>query len=82
MNLNNLPKEIRDEPIVHEAIEKMTEAFYGIIKDCARECIDKTPEAQKSDILKYSYRTMLANACKTAFDNAYMRYLTQGITED
>lgn len=84
MNLNNLPKEIRDDPKTQEAAEYVSEAFYNILVEAGNHiCCSITKDGLPlEDIRGVVLKTMTANFCKAAFDSAYVKYISSGIMEE
>lgn len=78
MNIDILPKEVRENEDIIEALNKLENSFYGYFVHTGNilaSSIDMTTELSKAVYL----RIMAGNIVKSAFDGAYSRYLTHGV---
>lgn len=84
MNLNNLPKEMRDDPKVQQAVEVVADSFYNIFVEAGHSiCDGMTKDGLPIEgISGVVFKTMTANFCKAAFDLAYVKYISSGVMEE
>lgn len=84
MNLNVLPKEIRDDPKVQQAVEFIADAFYDVFVEAGHSICDGITKdgLPLEGIHGVVFKTMTANFCKAAFDAAYVKYISSGIMEE
>lgn len=75
MSVSMLPKELRDDPNFEKSMELLTDEFYKLMKEGGETAL-KATGAMDGDVMGVVFKTIIANMCKEAFNDAYVRYLS------
>ena len=75
MGINMLPEEIRNQPEFAKAISKLSDVFYSLIQEGADEVMSNLGTTD-CDAVSVVYKMLVANMCKEAFNDAYVRYIS------
>lgn len=75
MGINMLPEEIRNHPDCSKSIERLSSAFYQMIQEGSTEVM-KQMSISDCDAMSVVCKTLVANMCKEAFNDAYVRYIS------
>jgi hypothetical protein len=84
MGIDILPKELLNNPEVKKVMGELEDVFYKMFEDAGKTMSSAVPKdyIDSSGIMSVIFRTMAVNVCKTAFDKAYVRYVSGGVMND
>lgn len=78
MNIDILPKELKEDASTVEAINKIEESFYEYFETVGNAL---SSGLDPKSVQSMSAKILAVNIVRNAFDSAYARYVSYGVTE-
>lgn len=84
MNLSSLPEELRNDPRVKEVADNLEKTFYQLLVESGKTMTTGLSEfgVTSTNIPGMIFKSLTANLCKSAFDSAYVKYVSNGVMKE
>lgn len=79
MAISMIPKELLENEEFTKSFKQIEEMFYTVLETAGKEVTNSIdPNMVSIDAISILFKTLTANICKEAFNNAYIRYISTG----